>query len=240
MRLLVTRPEEDGAQLAERLRALGHEPVLLPLLDVTFPPLDALRLDGVQALIATSRNALRALARNEAFHAAKTLPVYCVGDATAALAEEMGFRQIHAGPGNAKELAPVIARTAKPGAGPLLYLTGEHIAFDLAAVLSALRFTVRREIVYRAETTDAAPLLATHFAAGLDGVVLMSPRTAQIFAAFFKTLPAGDIRALTCYCYSPAVAKPLMEQEERGLSGLRLFVAERPTEADLLSLIGAA
>jgi uroporphyrinogen-III synthase len=103
-----------------------------------------------------------------------------------------------------------------------------------------LRFTVRREIVYRAETTDAAPLLATHFAAGLDGVVLMSPRTAQIFAAFFKTLPAGDIRALTCYCYSPAVAKPLMEQEERGLSGLRLFVAERPTEADLLSLIGAA
>jgi uroporphyrinogen-III synthase len=235
MRLLVTRPEEDGARLAERLSALGHEPVMLPLLDIVFPELGPLRLEGVQALIATSRNALRALARNGAFAAAKKLPVYCVGEGTAALAEEFGFREIHIGTGTGRELAPLIAKTAKPGAGALLYLTGEQIAFDLAAVLTALRFTVRREIVYRAQSTDAAPMLAGVFASGLDGVVLMSPRTAQIFAAFFRKLPAGDIRALTCYCYSPAVAKPLMEQE-----GLRLSVAPRPTEADLLTLIGTA
>lgn len=235
MRLLVTRPEEDGARLAASLRALGHEPVMLPLLDVTFPDLDALRLDGVQALIATSRNALRALARNAAFGTAKKLPVYCVGDATASLAEELGFREIHAGTGTGKELAPLIARTAKPGAGTLLYLTGEHIAFDLAAVLGALRFTVRREIVYRAEIADPGPLLATHFAAGLDGVVLMSPRTAQAFAAACRNLPPEDIRAVTCYCYSQAVAKPLRE-----LKGLRLSVATRPAETELLSLIGTA
>jgi uroporphyrinogen-III synthase len=236
MRLLVTRPAEDGKRLAERVRALGHEPVMMPLLDIAFPELPPLRLDDVQALIATSRNALRGLARNGAFKAATRLPVYCVGEATAALADELGFRQIHAGPGGgAKDLVPLIARTAKPGQGALLYLTGEHIAFDLAAVLAALRFTVRREILYRAEKTDAAPLVADQFAVGLDGVVLLSPRTAEAFATVCETLPADCIRDLTCYCYSQAVAKPL-----RTLPGLRLSVASAPAEADLLSLIGAA
>jgi uroporphyrinogen-III synthase len=234
MRLLITRPEEDGSRLAERLTALGHEPVLLPLMTIAYRDVPPLPLDGVQALIATSRNALRGLSRNGALAAAKRLPVYCVGEATAALAEELGLSDIRTGQGTAKDLVPVIARTAKPGAGALLYLTGEHIAFDLATVLSALRFVTRRVILYHAvENPEAAPALAALLRQDLHGIVLMSPRTAEIFASLLKTNGQADIRDLTCYCYSQAVAKPLED-----FKGLRFRIAARPTEADLLSLIG--
>jgi uroporphyrinogen-III synthase len=235
MRLLITRPEEDGSRLAERLAALGHEPVLLPLIEIVYSDVPPLPLGGVQALIATSRNALRGLARNGVFGAAKRLPVYCVGEATAALADELGFRDIRIGEGTARDLAPLIARTARPDAGALLYLTGDHIAFDLAGVLSALRFTIRRIVLYRAvENPDSAPALAAYLSNAPAGVVLMSPRTAEIFAGLLSTIDQSAIRDVTCYCYSPAVAKPLED-----FKGLHLLIAARPAEADLFSLIGS-
>ena len=234
MRLLITRPEEDSGHLAERIGTLGHEPVVLPLLDIVFPELPPLKLDDVQGLIATSRNALRGLRRNGAFCAARALPVYCVGTATADYAAQLGFVDIRTGAGTARDLVPLIARTARPGAGALLYLTGELIAFDLATALGSLDFGVTRVIIYAAEgCTGAGPALAAQLDAGLDGVLLMSPRTSQIFAALVERAPAAEIRGLTCYCYSQAVAKPLEH-----IDGLRLSVATRPTEADLLALIG--
>jgi uroporphyrinogen-III synthase len=234
MRLLITRPEEDGERLAQALRARGHEPVMLPLMDIVPRPLGPLPLAGVQALIATSRNALRALADNAAFAAAKRLPVYCVGEASAALAEKLGFKDVRTGSGTAKDLVPLIARTAKLQGGTLLYLTGEQIAFDLLPVLSALRFDVRRIVIYASEENSHDPdALGDILRAGLDGVVLMSPRTAQIFARLFQSAGGADIRDLTCYCYSQAVARPL-EHIDR----LRIYVARQPQEGDLLALIG--
>jgi uroporphyrinogen-III synthase len=235
MRLLITRPEEDGGRLAERINALGHEPVLLPLLDISFRELPPLPLEGVQGLIATSRNALRGLRRNASFMEARALPVYCVGAATSDYAEQLGFSAIQTGAGTAKDLVPLIVRRARPEAGALLYLTGEQIAFDMAVALSGRRFDVVRVVVYSAEgNLAAAPLLADHLSAGLDGVLLMSPRTSQVFASLIETMPVTDIRGLTCYCYSQAVAKPLEH-----IKGMRLAIAARPTEADLLRLIGS-
>jgi uroporphyrinogen-III synthase len=234
MRLLITRPQEDGGRLAESLVKLGHEPILLPLIEIVYPELPELPLDGVQAIIATSRNALRGLRRNAAFTAAKALPVFAVGEATAAFAADLDFAEVHVGAGTAKDLVPLIARTVNPAAGALLYLTGEHIAFDLAGVLSALRYDVRRVILYAArENVEARDALAGQLGAGLDGALLMSPRTSRVFATLLETYPPGDIRGMTCYCYSQAVAKPLEH-----IPGLHLSVAAHAKETDLLALFG--
>ena len=61
MRLLVTRPEPDALKLRAALEERGHEATVEPLLQVSFDDADPIDLDGVQALIATSRNGLRAL-----------------------------------------------------------------------------------------------------------------------------------------------------------------------------------
>jgi len=238
MRLVVTRPLDDAKRQAAKLTALGHEPVIHPLLEIVYPPLTPLALGGVQALIATSRNALRGLSRNGSFDASKRLPIYCVGEHTADFARRLGFSQIVSGKGTAMDLAPLIIRAVKPASGALLYLTGETLAFDLETPLIAAGFAVPRLIVYEAREIGrvGAAQLAERLGGGVDGVILMSPRTASIFADLIKSFKLErEARAITCYCYSNAIAKPLREIE-----GLTTAISSHPTEKHMLALIGPA
>jgi uroporphyrinogen-III synthase len=238
MRIVVTRPAEDADRQAETLTALGHVPLIHPLMELRYPPVSAIQLTGIQALIATSRNALRGLRRNPSFAAARALPVVCVGERTAELAGEFGFARVITGPGTAKELLPLISSAFAPSAGALLYLTGEHLAFDLETPLKAAGFAVPRIILYEAVEVDGeeAAALAETIRAGVDGIVLMSPRTAGIFARLVKSFNLeGEAQAITCYCYSNAIAEALSEME-----GLTIAVPSRPTEDELIGLIGPA
>lgn len=238
MKLLVTRPAEDAKRQAVPFQELGHEVIIRPLMEVAFPRLTPLRLQGVQGLIATSRNALRGLARNGCFDAAKRLPIVCVGDATASFARELGFVQVLAGKGAAKDLIPLITYSKVPDGGALLYITGQHLAFDLEKPLKARGFAVPRVIIYEANEADKAGMTAFAEAlrAGVEGVVLMSPRTATICVKAINQFKLGrEATAPTWYCYSSAVARPLRE-----IDGMTIAIACSPTEPDLLELIGPA
>ncbi len=238
MRIVVTRPTGDAKRQAAQLKALGHEPLIFPLLDIVHPELTPINLSGIQALIATSRNALRGLRRNGAFEAAKHLPIYCVGEGTAEFAGELGFAEVLIGAGTAEALVPLITEKARPDAGALLYLTGHHLAFDLERPLKQAGFAVPRVIVYEAREIGEATAtkLSKALQSGVDGVILMSPRTAAIFAGIInKFKPKGEAAAITCYCYSDAVARQLRE-----IDGLTIAVSSRPTEKDLMQLIGPA
>ena len=64
MRALVTRPRAEAASLAEALAARGIAALLEPLLDIRYRDLgDPLDLAGVQAVLCTSANGVRAFAR---------------------------------------------------------------------------------------------------------------------------------------------------------------------------------
>jgi len=106
MRLLVTRPLPDAARQAERLETLGHEAIFAPMLEVKFLDAGLPPVSAMQALIATSRNGLRALKASGNMQHALKLPLFAVGGATAKLARELGFREVHEGPGRAEELPP--------------------------------------------------------------------------------------------------------------------------------------
>ena len=66
MRILVTRPAEDGAEIARLLAAMGHQALLAPLLTVRIHDGPPLSLAGIQAVLATSANGVRALAARTA------------------------------------------------------------------------------------------------------------------------------------------------------------------------------
>lgn len=237
MRILITRPEPDAARQAERVAALGHEPVLAPLLRIEYFPAVDLNLGGVDALIATSRNALRALAAHPQGAEAARLPLFAVGETTAKLARELGFTDVTTGPGTGEELASLIGER-RQGA-TLLHLSGETVAFDLKAALAARGFDVRRSILYRAVPASALPpdVVAMIAAGKLDGVILMSPRTGATFADLVARHGLEDPAArLICYCLSGAVAQAVRPV------GARMSVAAGPREEDVLALLatGAA
>ena len=238
MKLLITRPAEDAKRQAVPFEALGHEVVIRPLMEVVFPRLTPLRLQGVQGLIATSRNALRGLARNGTFEAAKCLPTFCVGEATASFARELGFTHVVAGKGAAKDLIPLITYSTVPEAGALLYITGQHLAFDLEKPLKTKGYAVPRVIVYEAREADKNTMtaFADSLRQGTEGIVLMSPRTSEICVKAIKQFKLErEAATATCYCYSGAVARPMRE-----IDGMSIAIACSPTEADLLELIGPA
>jgi uroporphyrinogen-III synthase/uroporphyrinogen III methyltransferase/synthase len=102
-RVLVTRAAHQAGKLSEGLRALGAEPLEVPVLEirepVSFEPLDqALRqLDYYQWLVLTSTNTVRALANRASelgirFTLPSSLKVAAVGDATASAARKAGIQ----------------------------------------------------------------------------------------------------------------------------------------------------
>lgn len=238
MRLLVTRPEPDALKLRATLEELGHEATVEPLLSVSFEDADAIELDGVQALIATSRNGVRALKASPALAAARTLPLFAVGQATATEARNLGIGMVVTGAGTAQELVTHIVSVADPAAGLMLHLAGDTLAVDLAGELEAHGFRVLQPVVYR---TLAARSLSEdaieQFAMGeIDGVILLSPRTAAVYAALMRKHGLVSIaRGLPHFCLSEAVARRL-----EPLGGVQALVAEAPRLEEVLALVEAA
>ena len=195
MRFLVTRPEPDASRGAEALAARGHEAVLAPLLKIEFAPDVPLDLAGAQALIVTSRNALRALATRHELEHARKLPLFAVGEATARAARELGFAILVRAPGTAAGLPELIGGKLDPKRGSLLQLAGENLAFDLKTALEAKGFTLHQPVLYRAVPAEQLParVLSLLKAGELDGAILLSPRTARTFAALIDK--HGAVRA---------------------------------------------
>ena len=234
MRILVTRPKPDATSQAERLAARGHEPVLAPLLAIESATDVPLELDGAQALIVTSRNALRALASHRDLAASLRLPLFAVGEATAKAATDLGFTKVTSGPGTGEGLSRLIADALSPNAGALVHLAGGTVAFDLKSALQAKGFTLRQPVLYRAvaATRLHESVLSLLNASKLDGVILMSPRTAAIFAALVVRHGAlTQASRLDCYCLSAAVAQAVEPLKARAI------VAVRPYEDNILALL---
>lgn len=236
MQLLITRPQPDAGEQAKKLKALGHETIVSPLFEIEFLEFTPLPLIEAQALIATSRNALRALAQSSDLQAALKLPIFTVGAATAELARDLGFGNIHQGDGAAQTLLPLIASQCARDNGNLIHLAGTRIAFDLKSALEKEGFGVEQPILYKpnyAESFTEETLQA--FSNGdLDGIILMSPMTTQTYVALISASELCERASkLTHFCLSDNVAAPLNK-----LDNAQVLVASRPREDDLLALIG--
>src|SRR5579864_1783939 len=87
----VTRAQPAAEATAERLRALGVEPLVEPLLAVRPITGASVDLTGAAAIAFTSANAVAAFA---ALSGDRSLPAFVVGDATAAAARAIGFERV--------------------------------------------------------------------------------------------------------------------------------------------------
>jgi uroporphyrinogen-III synthase len=237
MRLLVTRPEPDALKLRAALEAHGHHATVEPLLSVSFEGTDSIELDGVQALIATSRNALRALKSHPLRGEARKLPLFAVGRATAAEARALGFEMVVTGAGTAQELVTHIASAAEPSAGLLLHLAGDRLAADLRGELELHGFRVVQPVVYRMQPAKAlSEDTVEQLAMGeIEGVILMSPQTATIYATLMRKQGLAAVaRALVHFCLSQAIARRL-----EPLGAVKTEIAEAPRLEEVLALIDA-
>jgi uroporphyrinogen-III synthase len=221
VRLLVTRPEPGASATAARLAAMGHQPVLLPCLAVT--PVPARLPPHPAALVITSGQAVPALPAR-----LNGVPVFCVGDTTAAKLRMAGFTRVESAQGDAEALARLIIARNVPGLH--VFAVGERHGQKLAADLRAAGFSVLRRRVYKVAKLRTMPdeIRAALHAGTFDGALFYSAETARAFAALRPSGTAG----MQAYALSQNVAKGLQD-----LPWAAIHVAIAPTEADLMAML---
>jgi uroporphyrinogen-III synthase len=236
MHVLVTRPKGDGETLKTELEQLGWKVSLEPLIRIIPNEIPPRAVEGASALIVTSRNALKALSASPALAQAQTLPILTVGPGTAALASEMGFKDVFEGPGTGAEFAPQIAKRAAATGEAFLYLAGDKLAFDLPTALTKQGVNIRSVVAYRSVAAETlSPEIADALRAGdIDVVVLMSPRTAETWAGIAPefTKP-DDLAGITYACISEAVAKVLRAR----LASQNIIIAARPNLEEIFIVL---
>jgi uroporphyrinogen-III synthase len=242
MAVLVTRPHPDDEVTASGLRARGFEVLKAPML--RFEPLP-LHDDGEAdygAVIVTSANALRGIAPQLSRSPLLELPLYAVGEHTAAAAREAGFENVISATGDAgalrdRVLASVKARELKK-ASPLLYLAGADLARDLAGELGERGFTVVTQTTYRMAAVSGLPYeVSDAFAANrIEAVLHYSRRSARAFLEAART-SGVEISALSIpqCCISEGVASVV-----RDAGAAQVMVAASPDENALFGALDRA
>ncbi len=232
MLALVTRPREDSEAVARALETRGLTVMIEPLLDIE--PATGTSVDGggIQGILVTSGNGIRALAR---LLPDRSLPVWAVGESSARIARELGYATVTSADGDVEALAALVIERVDPAGGALLHPAGTVTAGDLAGRLAARGFDIRRQTLYRATTATAlSPGLVAAMTGGtIDLALFFSPRTAATFARLI--LAAGQAATLAGtvgYALSANV-----ETELAGLPWRALRRAEQPTQAALLAVI---
>jgi uroporphyrinogen-III synthase len=237
MRVLVTRAEGDAEKLAARLAERGHHSIIENLMTIRFRP-EAARsfgpfLDGVQAILFTSANGVRAFAEATS---RRDFRAFAVGDATAAAARNAGFADVTSADGTVDDLAKLVIGRLKPRNGAVFHAAASVTAGDLQGLLEAAGFSVRRAALYEAveaERLSAATrqAIAQH---EIDAALFFSPRNAATFVRLAAGLEEG-CQHMVAVALSSAVAEKLAPLPWR-----RVAVAAAPNESALLAALDSS
>ena len=163
------------------------------------------------------------------------MPLFAVGEATAARAQAEGFSDVHSAGGAVGDLVALVSECLRPDAGRLLHVAGSLVAGDLSGELRARGFTVDRAVLYEARPVAALSAATVRaLAAGLvDFALFFSPRTAAIFARLADQAGLADaMRGITAVSISAAA--------DAALGPLRFrarLIANRPDQPALLAVL---
>ena len=224
-RIWITRASPAAEKTAERVRSLGHEALVAPLLAIRPVAAEPLDLSDVGALAFTRANGVHAFADASPN---RGLPVFAVGEATARAARQAGFKRVFSTNGDVAALAAGIAARRRELKGCVLHPGAAELAGDLVGGLTARGVQARGVALY--ETVIQPPseeILAA--LPGLDAVLIHSPKAARALAAVLAEHPAPHLRILAI---SPAALRPL-----ESIPASAKAAPPFPLEAALLNLI---
>lgn len=244
-RVLVTRAAHQAGKLSEGLRALGAEPVEVPVLEIRPPanpePLDrALReFDNYDWLILTSANTVRALmervaAQGISFEDVHMPQVAAIGEATATAALNAGFAvavtpETYVAESLVESLASLVIKKR-------ILIARAEVARDVIPdALRAAGAEVDVVDAYRNVLPEAAPeLLRNALRTGIDAATFTSSSSAAHLSeaaraagiAFpFAGVPAVSIGPITSATLRELGWEPAAEASTSDIAGLIEAVA---------------
>ncbi len=237
---IVIRPLPDAEAVVERLKALGHAAIASPLMHIQDMEDTDIPAIAFQAVLVTSANGMRSLARHAAFTRVSEALAITVGKASAAAARTAGFERVIEADGDVAGLIAAVKRHVPPDGGPLLYASGRQTTGDIAGELGAAGYAVHRAVLYEAVPAETLPEAARNVIANGEaaGVLIYSPRTARIWCRLVMAAGLADrIADVPHFCLSDNVKAAL---RDAGCGQTAALVAARPDVVALFNLISNA
>jgi uroporphyrinogen-III synthase len=232
MRALVTRPREEAKGLAAALAARGVEAIIEPMMQVQFPNAASPDLGGVQAVLCTSANGVRALAR---VTDERGLPIFAVGDTTASRARAEGFATAESAGGAVADLVRLAVEKLRPQDGRLLHIAGNVVAGDLVGSLRGNGFAIDRIVLYEAQPVAmlSEATVGALRSGSIEFALFFSPGTAAIFTRLASAAGiakcCGKITALSISAAADVALGTLAWLDRR--------IVDTPNQAALLALL---
>ena len=148
MKILLTRPIEDSQRIANDLKELNIRSVISPLLEIHRKRDAEIDYKRYQSILLTSRHAALSLCNPSI---KRSVPVYCVGDATSSFIANLGFSNVMSASGDVSDLIRLTAANLNPSNGPIVYLSGQHVRHNIKQELENLDFEVDVSVTYEAK-----------------------------------------------------------------------------------------
>ena len=232
LKIWVTRAEPMARRSVEQLTSMGYEAFSAPLLRVEFlSPSVPEHFDG---LIFSSQSAIRAFCD---LSLRREIPVWCVGESSAALARHFGFDAVQSADGDVKALFDLMVQKADRHRH-WLYPCAKTPRAPLTQWLGERGFSVESLIVYETHGLRPEPQI------NLDGtthILVYSPKGAFALGQFLKQDASGPNsrlaqQNLTLICLSKACAESLSKGLDLNVQmAFNLKIAQHPHEAALLA-----
>jgi len=237
MQVLITRDRNAAARTVEKLAAKGHDAIVSSILEMeaTGAAWPEGVIDAVMATSAQAFDLLQVAPDWPSPEARRLLPLFLVGERTAAAARACGFEGPAVVAVDAEDLAAqILAHRNRPRR--TLYLAGHDRKSDLEERLSAgdLGIDVLEVYEARAAACLSDEAIACLGAGEFDAVLHYSRRSAEIF---LNLIALEGLTAAPCLhvAISEDAATPL---REAGVP--RIAVAAEPKEQSLLDLLDVA
>ncbi|MBM3468783.1 MAG: uroporphyrinogen-III synthase [Alphaproteobacteria bacterium] len=230
MHILITRPVENAIPLATKLKNLGHQVLIDPLLKIIPLKVQLPPLQTYQAIVATSQHALYSFSH---LTTERDIPLWCVGSESAKAAKSLGFKNIHEASGTAQNLVERLIETIKPfDEKSILHISGDVIRVDIVSILLKNNISAERIILYKSEASSSFSNETRHAIENkfLDAVLFFSPRTARIFYNLCHSLKIDHFcSSLIAVCLSKEI-----KTEIQGLPWKKIQTAKKTSTDDLL------
>lgn len=200
--ILITRPAVDADEFARDIRVLGFTPLIEPMLGISEMAYDMPDFASYPALVFTSANAVRVFGCPEA---ARGVPVFAVGDHTAAELRKSGYTKVYSASGDGADLAALVKQKLQGLPHHLLHIRGEYTARPLEETLAVDRIKMDPLVVYTANTEDCFTdkCRAAIENNAVQAVTFFSKRTAGNFIALARQENLLDnLKSIKALCIS--------------------------------------
>lgn len=170
--------------------------------------------DVAENLIITSQNAARALANHPNVQEIRRNPVFCVGDMTSELLDELGFT-VQESADMAKDLAKVIVRDY--ARERFTFFSGNIRRDVLPTALLAANVSLNEIVVYETALTPVK------IETDIDGILFFSPSAVTSF------LKENMLSKQTCFCIGETTASEIRKSFGSNPVMVTIITANKPS-----------